>query len=138
VHNWLDKLVRVYGLKGLASLDFIWNGESCYFLEINPRPPASMMLYPELDLLSAHITGSLTATVDNSMRALQIVYARQMHTIPAEIDWPVWSFDRPKPHSSIQVGEPICSIMAQEATAEQTLAQLLARQTHIENFILNR
>ena len=134
VQGWLEKLVNYYHLKGLASLDFIWNGETCFFLEINPRPPASMMLYPELDLLSAHITGQLTVTTqDKTIRALQIVYAKQRYKTQQMFEWPEWSFDRPKPNTSIQVDEPICSIIAQGKTIQQTLNSLLEKQKIIEN-----
>ncbi len=138
VRNWLNKLVRFYHLQGLGSVDFICEGQRCYFLEINPRPPASMLLYPELDLLNAHLTGHLTAIADKSIGALQIVYARQAYKIQAGIAWPEWSFDWPKYNTRIQVDEPVCSIMAQGTTAEQTLARLVSRQTYIENIILNR
>lgn len=131
---WLAKLVAEYELKGLASLDFIWNGQHCYFLEINPRPPASMMLYPELDLLTAHITGKLEPQqLDKSIRALQIVYARQDCSIPENIKWPQWSCDHPQIASNIPANAPICSIIAQEKTVGQTLDSLLSRQQFIEN-----
>jgi len=131
---WLAKLVAEYELKGLASLDFIWNGEKCYFLEINPRPPASMMLYPELDLFTAHITGKLRPQqLDKSIRALQIVYARQDCGIPKNIKWPQWSCDHPQIASNIPANAPICSIIAQEKTVQLTLDSLLVRQQFIEN-----
>lgn len=134
VQRWLEKLVSCYHLKGLGSLDFIWNGENCYFLEVNPRPPASMMLYPELDLLKAHMTGQLTRTKqDKKVHALQVVYAQQPCKIYKPIEWPAWSFDRPKLHTRILRGEPICSIMAQENTTEQALNSLLEKQIIIEN-----
>ncbi|MCK5869417.1 ATP-dependent carboxylate-amine ligase [Methylococcaceae bacterium HT4] len=134
--KWIKKLVSFYHLKGLASLDFIYDGTSCYFLEINPRPPASMMLYPELDLLSAHLTGQkIEAEQDKIIRALQIVYAKQPCKIQPGIEWPEWSFDRPKLKSCIQVGQPICSIMARGKTDQQTLAELKVREIQIENII---
>lgn len=136
VVNWLAKLVRLYQLKGLASLDYIYNAESCEFLELNPRPPASMMLYPELDLLNAHINGQLTCAADNNLRALQIVYAMQSCRIQVGVEWPEWSFDRPKANAKIQAREPVCSIIARGKTVEQTIAQLKARQEYIENNFL--
>lgn len=139
IHSWLKKLVTGYHLKGLASLDFIYNDDGCFFLEINPRPPASMMLYPELDLISAHREGYLaTVTTAKVIRALQLIYARTACVIPAEIEWPEWSLDRPHGDASIQRDEPICSIKAQGKTVEQTLSQLKARQTKIENILFNR
>ena len=150
---WLTKLVAEYKLKGLASLDFIWNGQYCYLLEINPRPPASMMLYPELDLFTAHNTGrlrdensvipesnlsfdSIAASEkqwNKSIYALQIVYARQGCCIPKNIKWPEWSCDHPHIVGNIPANVPICSIIAQEKTVQLTLDSLLVRQQFIEN-----
>lgn len=139
VRHWLKKLTSFYSLKGLASLDFISNDQGCFMLEINPRPPASMMLYPELDLLDAHRTGRVNITIkDKAIRALQIVYANRQCKIPPEVKWPEWSFDLPKSATCILVNEPICSIMARGKIAEQALARLQGQQTHIENIILNR
>lgn len=139
VCHWLKKLVSFYRLKGLASLDFISNDQGCFLLEINPRPPASMMLYPELDLLGAHRTGRVKIAIkDKAIRALQIVYANRQCKIPPGVKWPEWSFDQPKSATCILANEPICSIMARGKTAEQTLARLQGQQTHIENIILNR
>ena len=133
VQCWLKKLVSYYHLKGLASVDFIWDGNACYFLEINPRPPASMMLYPELDLLTAHITGSLDCSdIDKTIQALQIVYAKQPCEIRQTV-WPEWSFDQPWVKTSIQVNEPVCTILAQGQTVQQALDSLLAKQIIIEN-----
>lgn len=133
VQCWLKKLVAYYHLKGLASLDFIWDGEACHFLEINPRPPASMLLYPELDLLTAHRTGRLQgAVIEEKVCAIQIIYAGIASKIKQN-RWPGWSSDWPKINTSIQAGEPICSIMAQEKTVQQTLDSLLEKQYFIEN-----
>jgi len=139
VTGWLEKLVGYYHLQGLGSLDFIWDGQRCYFLEINLRPPASVMLYPELDLMSAHISGQLSTNVkDSSIRAMQIIYAVQPSQVKSLVEWPEWSFDQPENNACIQAGQPICSIMAHAKTVQQTLVQLLGRQKIIENTILNR
>ncbi|NOQ63231.1 MAG: ATP-grasp domain-containing protein [Methyloprofundus sp.] len=133
---WLTKLVANYQLKGLASLDFIWNGTQCYFLEINPRPPASMMLYPSLDLFTAHLTGKHTEKLkDKHIHALQILYAKQGCRIPKNMQWPAWSFDLPAFNSKIAAKQPICSIIARAKTTQQTLDVLLQQQQLIENHI---
>lgn len=139
VTGWIEKLVGYYHLQGLGSLDFIWDGQRCYFLEINLRPPASVMLYPELDLISAHISGQFSTNVkDSSIRAMQVIYAVQPSQVKFLVKWPEWSFDRPENNVCIQAGQPICSIMAHGKTVQQTLVQLLDRQKMIENTILNR
>jgi len=108
-------------------------------LEINLRPPASVMLYPELDLISAHISGQLSTNVkDSSIRAMQIIYAVQPSQVKSLVEWPEWSFDQPENNACIQAGQPICSIMAHAKTVQQALVQLLGRQKIIENTILNR
>jgi len=136
VYQWVEKLVEHYDLQGLASLDFIWDGERCYFLEINARPPASMMLYPELDLFSIHIAKSkIDLTVSSKIYALQIIYATQTCLIKPHFLWSEMSYDRPKVKTKIKAGEPICSIMASAATKQQVLACLLEQQHIIENTI---
>lgn len=135
VQSWLADLVKYYQLQGLGSLDFIWDGNTCYFLEINPRPPASMLLYPELNLFSAHIGAQFTGlTADQNIQALQIIFARKSCEI-RKIEWPKWSFDRPKIKTEIAKGEPICSIVAQGITIQQVENSLLAKQQFIENNI---
>jgi methenyltetrahydromethanopterin cyclohydrolase len=135
VQSWLADLVNAYQLQGLGSLDFIWDGNTCYFLEINPRPPASMLLYPELNLFAAHIGAQFVElTTDKNIRALQIIFARKPCKI-RQIEWPKWSFDRPKIKTEIAKGEPICSIVAQGITIQQVENSLLAKQQFIENNI---
>ncbi len=136
VQDWLKKLVQCYHLRGLGGLDFIWDGKVCYFLEINPRPPASMLLYPELDLLGAHVNGKLTVSnKTNIIRALQIIYAKQPCRIKAASDWPRWSLDRPPSGKRIQRAEPVCTIMAQDVRHEKVLDSLIEKQAIIENII---
>ena len=137
IQAWLSSLMRYYSLQGLGGLDFIWDGQRCYFLEVNLRPPASVMLYPELDLFNAHIFGKkVTQVKDDSVRALQIVYAQEDYKLSTSTKWPEWSFDRPENDVCFQVGEPICSIMAHGKTVQQALQQLLDRQKFLENTIL--
>jgi len=136
VYQWVEKLVAHYGLQGLASLDFIWDSERCYFLEINPRPPASMMLYPELDLFSVQMDQSkINWTISNKIYALQIIYATQSCLIKPDFLWPSISYDRPKIKAKIRAGEPICSIMVSAVTNQQALSCLLEQQQIIENTI---
>ncbi len=55
------RLAREFRVRGLASLDFVLHGEgeqaSAEVIELNPRPPASLMLYPRVGghgVLHAH------------------------------------------------------------------------------------
>ncbi len=133
---WLNELVGLYDFKGLGSLDFIWDGKQCYFLEINCRPPASMMLYPELDLFSAHISEAwVLKKVDSSIKGLQVIYAVEDCLIKSP-QWPKWSFDRPKNTTRIQSGQPICSIMADGKSVLQVEEMLQDRKIFLQNNVI--
>ena len=92
ITDWLKKLVPVFALKGLNSLDFIQADDKSLVLEINPRPSASMQLY-DADLLSRHIKASLGELADYCSHAgytgYQIVYAEQDVIIPDGFEWPM-------------------------------------------------
>jgi len=53
------QLSQDFGLVGLNGLDAIWDGNDLWLLEINPRPPASLSLYPSAllaQLFEAHLS----------------------------------------------------------------------------------
>ncbi len=136
VYAWLIELVAYYDIQGLGSLDFIVNGERCYFLELNLRPPASAMLYPELPLWQIHTESLVDFIVPeiDEISAMQVMYATQDYAI-GELQWPDWCVDRPQKQSNIKKNEPLCSIMASEISVKSTLACLSQRQAVIENNI---
>lgn len=56
----IDALSANFRLRGLASLDFLLDADQLSVLEVNPRAPASMALYPrvgKLALFHAHLLG---------------------------------------------------------------------------------
>ena len=46
LHHALRVLVARFQLRGLGSLDVLLHGDQVQLLELNPRPPASLQLYP--------------------------------------------------------------------------------------------
>ena len=52
------------GLRGLASLDFLLEGDSWQALELNPRPPASTTLYPGQHPVRLHLAACLETPRD--------------------------------------------------------------------------
>lgn len=151
INVWLGKLVKVFNLKGLNSMDFILADQACYVLEINPRPSASMQLYsPEWLLRHIQACGGmgfveqqinqendrccLKLPSDKSSCAYQLVYAEQAVTIPKQFAWPEWCMDLPKAGAIIGTMQPICSIIAYGQSAQRvrkklhTLQQQLLRQ----------
>jgi len=68
--NACRAICRQFGLVGLNGLDAIWDGATLWLLEINPRPPASLALYPN-DLLAplfeAHLISCLSVARPNPL-----------------------------------------------------------------------
>jgi predicted ATP-grasp superfamily ATP-dependent carboligase len=53
----VHRLAREFCVRGLASLDFVLHGDGAEVIELNPRPPASLALYPRVGghgVLHAH------------------------------------------------------------------------------------
>ena len=132
ITQWLTKIVPIFKLKGLNSLDFIQSGKQCWLLEINPRPSASMQLY-SADLLNRHIQATQGKLVDYSNKltgytAYQVIYAPETVTIPTYFDWPITCVDRPVSGVTCRKGQPICSMIAHHNTPERVFEQLQITQ----------
>ena len=136
--RWVSQLTVVYGLRGLNSLDFLHVENQLIFLEINPRPSASMMLY-DADLLGLHIQGCqgqrINSVSTKLYKAYQILYADEQIKIRSGLVWPEWSQDRPNAGVLISPGQALCSIISSGQNAQQVCAQLLVRQQIIFNLI---
>lgn len=134
IANWLKKLVPVFALKGLNSLDFIQEGEKSIALEINPRPSASMQLY-DADLLKRHMKASQGELTDCRLHSgytgYQIVYAEQDVLIPEAFAWPDWCMDLPEFGAMCRKGQPICSIIARQKRAQSVMNELLIKQLNL-------
>jgi len=132
--EWLAKLIGVYPLCGLSSLDFMLVDRECYLLEVNPRIPASAQLYGK-SIFSLHIQaclGLLGDDVSTDPTAYQVLYAREQLVIPSEIKWPEWVVDRPIAGALIGKGEPICSIISAGKDASQVKDRLRRQRDFIE------
>jgi methenyltetrahydromethanopterin cyclohydrolase len=138
--DWLTKLVPVFGLKGLNSLDFIHADGQSTVLEINPRPPASMQLY-DADLLRRHImTASPVEDWQSCIQPLaqegytgyQIIYAQQNIQIPPDYIWQTGCADLPTAGQMCRTGQPICSIIAHQTHAHAVMQALNIQQHNIE------
>lgn len=139
ITDWLAKFVPHFGLRGLNSVDFILYQDHCYFLEINPRPTASIELY-DTNLFTAHVSSSLDHDIKINVdqrhhKGYQIIYAASDFQISEDIIWPGWSQDRPKSRAIIHKQQPVCSIIARGESSQQVMAELKIKQSQIENII---
>lgn len=135
VVEYASRLTGALGLVGLNSLDFMVMRKVCRVLEVNPRPSATLQLY-DADhpggLLQAHVDAcrerlSEMSAREGPVRAFRIFYASTAIALPSNRRLPVWCADRPIPGTRIEMGRPLCTIMA-EGNDRHTTAALLKRR----------
>lgn len=133
IQQWLKKLTPYYQLQGLCSLDFILYKDQCYLLEINPRPPASMMLY-QANLLQNHLLACQNQPYDQNIdaskkhTAYQIIYAPMPIKIPQTMQWPQYCHHIPSGGQIIPKDTPICSMIISKNTRTLLLETLQSKQ----------
>lgn len=134
-------LAGEFRVRGLASLDFLLDGDTVEVLELNPRPPASLALYPrigERGPLSAHVRacqqGELPPALeaDGIVRGSEIVFAAQALQIDAacaaRIEGIEGSRDLPRAGTFCAAGDPLCSLVAEGRDEDDTRQQLARRR----------
>jgi predicted ATP-grasp superfamily ATP-dependent carboligase len=142
----LAALVPAFGLRGLASLDFIAHDGHASILEINPRPSASMVLHPHAwagGLLRAHVGGwqgklpAGPARHPPGLRGERVVFAeragRMDTALAAELARSPHCHDLPAAGSSFAAGDPVCSISTQNRDAASVLAALDVRAARVRD-----
>jgi predicted ATP-grasp superfamily ATP-dependent carboligase len=116
----VSALAREFNIAGLASADFLVNGDKAILLEINPRPGATLDMFDcgSTPLLSLHLRALKQAELPprslkfSDAMAAAIVYAVSGGAAPPGFVWPEWSADRPKSSERIDKNRPICTVMA--------------------------
>lgn len=136
----LDALVPAFGLRGLASLDFLADGEQPVLLEINPRPSDTMALYDARwpgGLLRAHVDaldGRLPrcAPPGGDVRGHEIVYAPHAGRIDAALAARLardrHAHDVPAPGTAFDADMPVCTVSAEGADVAGVLHGLARRR----------
>ena len=144
----LASLVPAFELRGLASLDFIEVNGAPQFLEINPRPSASMALHTQAwpgGLMRAHVEavqGRLPATPalhPPGLRGTEIVYARRACVLGADMAAQLAAatdcHDLPDPADSAGAhfapADPVCSVSAQGADVASVQRALTERRAWV-------
>jgi uncharacterized protein len=136
----VQKLAAGLSLVGLNSADFLVDERGIKFLEINPRPGATLDIFEPVDdsLFAMHIAacGNILpakAPCFERARASAIVYAERDIAAFPMLDWPHWAADRPAIGSRIARGDPLCTVFAcatgaaeARALAERRIAMILS------------
>jgi uncharacterized protein len=154
IGRMLDALTEAFTLRGLGSLDFMLNGQDIRVLEVNPRPSASMELYPQVGdrpVLRAHLAACAAAgdgglpvdprrgnDAEPRVRGTEIVFAPHPVRLSGEAAARLASLrathDLPRgPDAGTHAthfapGEPLCSVGASGADATRVSEQLAQRR----------
>jgi predicted ATP-grasp superfamily ATP-dependent carboligase len=140
----LAALVPAFGLRGLASIDFLAHAGEAWLLEINARPSATMALHTRAwprGLLDAHVRalhGELPPQPPShppGVRGCRTVFAerecRVGLSLAAELAQSPRCHDLPAPGLRLGPGEPVCTVSAEGPTPEAVLDELEARSRHV-------
>ncbi|HEY9025899.1 MAG TPA: ATP-grasp domain-containing protein [Burkholderiaceae bacterium] len=131
-------LTAAFGLRGWCSLDFLRDGDTMLVLEVNPRPPASLALYPQRGLIDAQIAACLhgklpplsASAASTRIRGSEIVYAQRSLTLSPvaaqHLAGRADVHDRPVAGACFDAGDPVCSLSAEGDGPEQVKASLHA------------
>jgi predicted ATP-grasp superfamily ATP-dependent carboligase len=147
----LAAVVRTFGLRGLASLDFLLDGDSIQVLEINARPSASMALYDadfDAGLMKVHVeacTGKLpgrsTVRRGFEIRGESIVFARRTVRVDRRQAERLLAFgchDVPQPDSVIPTSAPLCSVSVRGDSPQTVRAALAQQEAAVLAMVQNR
>jgi predicted ATP-grasp superfamily ATP-dependent carboligase len=141
----LAALVPEFGLRGLASLDFVADAQ-CHpwLLEINPRPSASMALHAGAwpgGLVRAHVEAvrgrlpSAPARRLPGVRGTRVVFASCEGGIDDALSDALATMahvhDLPVAGSRFAAGEPVCSVSADAGDVDEVSRILYARAARV-------
>jgi uncharacterized protein len=140
----VQALTRDFAIAGLASLDFLLDGDTVSVLELNARPSASMALYGE-GWLRAHVRacteGELPTTdvARDSVAGHEIVYARRpLHlsaAAAAALEAAPHCHDLPAAGTRFAMGDPVCSHDARAADVARLDTLLAAQREALWNIL---
>jgi predicted ATP-grasp superfamily ATP-dependent carboligase len=134
-------VTRALGIVGLASADFVVSDEVAWFIEVNPRPGATLDIFDCDDdpLLARHIEASegrmTTPAARTAGRAAEVVYARGDIACPTRTAWPEWVADRPAGGTKIAAADPICTVFAAAPDAGAAKRRVADRAREISAMI---
>ena len=141
---WAKRLAKALGLRGLNNADYLYCAGRLYFLELNPRPSATMALYdadyPQ-GLLAAHVQacrGRLPGPHPAAaIRAQAVVYAQRTLALADDFEWPEAACDVPAGGGVFDAGTPLCSLTAEGGAPGAVLSELQQTLRYFTDYLNN-
>ena len=123
IKGWLNALACRAGLVGLCSADFIDGPAGLHLIEINPRPGATLDIFDseQTPLLAQHLHAVRGRKPEfpayHGTTASVIAYASHSIAEFPVLDWPAFTADHQMPGTTLDVGDPVCTVFAQATSA---------------------
>jgi predicted ATP-grasp superfamily ATP-dependent carboligase len=150
------QLASEFSLRGLCSLDFIFDGGRIGVLEVNPRVPASIALYgaktsgsASQGIVAAHVNACLLDELPERreqsfdiVHGTEIVVARHSFSLDERaadlLARSADCHDLPGAATQFDVGDPVCSVSASGRSPEQVRASLERSREAVQQMIETR
>jgi uncharacterized protein len=119
-----SRLAAAFGLRGLFGVDFVWDGERAWTVEVNPRPTASL---EAIEAAYGVRVFDAPAVVDVPVRAAgkAVLFASEDVVVGDSERWLERGVrDVPHPGERIAKGRPICTVVATAASPREVFARL--------------
>jgi uncharacterized protein len=119
-----SRLAGAFGLRGLFGVDFVWDGERAWTVEVNPRPTASL---EAIEAAYGVRVFDAPEVVDEPVRAAgkAVLFATEDAVVGDSARWLERGVrDVPHPGERIAARRPICTVLATAATPQDALAGL--------------
>ena len=126
-------LAGAFALRGLFGVDFVWDGERAWTIEVNPRPTASLEAIEAaygVGVFDAHLracAGELPRVESERAGAAgkAVLFATEDVVIGDSVRWLERGVrDVPHPGERIAAGHPICTLVVVAATPQDALDEL--------------
>jgi len=146
------RLANVLGLVGLFGVDFLVDGEKMWFLEINPRYPASAEVLEQslgFSVVGKHVAACRNGSIEpapalsTSISGKAIVYAQHDLVVPDSLvrrgirrtaDKTKYELaDIPSPGTEIPAGAPIATVLAHAHSEEEVENRLRLLATSLRS-----
>jgi len=128
-----SRLAAAFALRGSFGVDFIWDGERAWTIEVNPRPTASLEAIEAaygVAVFDAHLRGCAGELPHIEARrsgaaGKAVLFATEDVVVRDSAGWLERGVrDVPHPGERIAAGHPICTVVASAATPRDALASL--------------
>jgi uncharacterized protein len=126
-------LAGAFALRGLFGVDFVWDGERAWTVEVNPRPTASLEAIEAaygVRTFDAHLRacGGELPRIDalgSGAAGKAVLFATEPVVIGDSLAWLQRGVrDVPHPGERIATGRPICTVVTTAATPQDAVADL--------------